>query len=219
MSAFEIKCRAINIEHSCTYGGSAEPVHPPTLVRFLQEATDVSKVMEFCGRISSGANNYQINLDFDSRWIDHIIKYTSWSLAPPLNVAKLKQIPDIKLDGLLASGDCKIVIEVEKSNKKTIWFDFMKMMMMLGTEEAQFGVLLVPRNYAHRRGIWDLFKEARFYRWCLSQFARVDETLMSKLAIIGYTQEALVNGSWKPLSPLRISLIKNKAKTIFDKSR
>jgi hypothetical protein len=59
--------------------------------------------------------------------------------------------------------------------------------MFVGPGIADFGLLLVPRNYAHKTGTWDLFRKAQYYRTCLLRFAKVEQNLLSKIAIIGYT--------------------------------
>jgi len=107
------------------------------------------------------------------------------------------------------------VIEIAKSNKKTIWFDLIKILMVIGQNIGHFGLLVVPRNYAHKIGVWDLFREARYYKWCLAQFAKVDSCLLSKIAIIGYTQEARISGNWTKLDSSVVSSIKKQACDYF----
>ena len=100
-------------------------------------------------------------------------------------------------------------------NKKTIWFDFIKLMMFIGSGAADLGLLLVPRNYAHRTGVWRPFDKARFYKYCLHRFANADTALIKSIAILGYTQEAKVSDSWSQLSKDLVIDIKRQAKRYF----
>ncbi len=84
--------------------------------------------------------------------------------------------------------------------------------MFLGLKVADYGLLLVPRNYAHGNGVWDLFKEARYYRWCLTKFAGVNPDLLSRLAIVGYTQEAFICDKWVKIDTAIIKRIKEMAR-------
>ena len=130
-------------------------------------------------------------------------------------IKTLKDIPNIKPDGILSKGNTTFTVEIEKSNKKTIWFDFMKLMLLIGRQIADYGILVVPRNYAHKNGVWELFSEARYYRYCLSKFAKVDSELLSKIAIIGYTQESYISGKWQLMDASVINVIKEQARNVI----
>ena len=112
-------------------------------------------------------------------------------------------------------GKSRILLEVEKTNKKTIWFDLIKMIMLIRSHAAEFGLLVVPRNYCHSLDTWDLYKEAKFYRYCLSHFAGVSEDWLLKIAIVGYTQQVHVMGSWMELDEKRLKSIIGSAKETF----
>lgn len=225
MREFRFKCRMVDIEHSCAYKDGTEPSHPEDLFRFVENVLRLSKGLEFCGTILSQANNYQVNMnDFDTAWIGRMTKGSSWTARTLPKVRKIKldsaskkfiainqNLPDIKPDSVLTDGNVTVVVEIERSNRKNIWFDFVKIMLLTGQKAADFGILLVPRNYAHRRGIWNLFDEARYYRWCLIRFANVDSQLFSKVAIIGYTQQVLIDGSWLDLDSRLMAHIKRQA--------
>jgi hypothetical protein len=215
MAQFQFRCRAVQIQHSCAYEKEMEPVHPSELLSCVADATKAIEMMQFMGTIASAANSYQINTDFDVAWIERMTKVADWQITPLPALGELGEIPSIQPDGLLRKGRITVVIEVEKSNKKTIWFDITKILMLVGQDVADFGLLLVPRNYAHKLGEWDLFKEARFYRWCLLRFARVSPELLSKLAIIGYTQEAHIAGNWTRLNSAALIDIKRQARHYF----
>jgi len=192
-----------------------EPVHPSELLSCVVDATKAIEMMQFTGTIASAANAYQVNTDFDTALIARMIEVADWQSALLPALGQLGEIPSIQPDGLLRKDDVTVAIEVEKSNKKTIWFDIIKILMLVQQHAADFGLLLVPRNYAHKHGEWDLFKEARFYRWCLLRFAKVGLDLLSKLAIIGYTQELQVAGNWMRLNSSALTDIKRQARQSF----
>jgi len=214
MTLFDFKCRAIEISHSCAHGNEQEPQHPSLLLNRIKDIERTLKIIPFTGTIKSATNSYQIDFDFDDCWIKSM-KILGWDSKPLDKLHNLKDIPNIKPDGILTKDKISITLEIEKSNKKTIWFDYMKLMLIIGKGIADFGLLITPRNYAHKVGVWNLFNEARYYRYCLSQFAKVDEELLSKIAIIGYTQEVYVSDKWNTLDSSLIKSIKEQAKKFF----
>lgn len=228
MAPFRFKCRAIDVQHLCSYKDDREPDHPSGILSFVGDALPIIEGLEFHGIIPSSANNYQVKTDLDTTWTERMAKSTTWKTMALARIRRIeldpisqrlrqvnRDIPEIKPDGILTDGNATVVVEVEQSNKKNIWFDFIKIMLLVGQQVANFGFLLVPRNYAHKVGVWDLFSEARYYRWCLIRFAAVDPQLFSKLAIVGYTQQALIDGIWRELDTRVIAEIKKRAKTIL----
>lgn len=223
MEPFEFKCRATKIEPDCKYckyGESLEPNHNHELSRCIADVKAVTEGLRFTGRIKSRVNAYQVDLeDFDSAWKKRIIKNTSWQ-CKRLNINNINELKNthIKPDSLIINDSATVVVEIEKANKNNIWFDFVKIMAFITVRAADFGLLLVPRNYAHSGGIWNLFDEARCHRWWLIKFAGVSEDLFSKIAIIGYTQQALIDGNWASLDTHHIKTLKNKAQDHFRKN-
>jgi len=218
MSSFNVQCRAVGIEHSCCHKNNKEPTHPAKLLGLLKEVTNACETMRFDGMIKSVRNNFQIDFDFDSCWL-RTMNSIGWEPQPFDMLQELEDIPNIIPDGIISKGHSTIAIEIEKSNKKTIWFDLIKLMMLINQDVVDFGLLVVPRNYAHRLGVWNLFNEARYYRYCLSRFAKVDEQLLSKIAIVGYTQEARVSGRWTAINSSVVNNIKQHARKHFGKRK
>lgn len=219
MDQFQFRCRAIQLQHSCAYKEEIEPIHPSRFLSIVEDVIKAVEGMQFTGTIASAANNYQINTDFDKAWIARMTKGVDWQRAVLPALGKLGEIPSIQPDGFLTKDSMTVAIEIEKSNKKTIWFDIIKILIFVGQGIADFGLLLVPRNYAHKLGEWDLFEEARFYRWCLIRFAEVKPELLSRLAIIGYTQEAHVAGNWMRLDSASLIDIKKQAREYISNQR
>ena len=81
----------------------------------------------------------------------------------------------------------KIVVEVEKSNREKILYDFMKFHIYFGSG-ADFAVLFLPRNWAHSSGETDLFVEGKkHYQHCLRFGFGTSESL-ERILLVGYEQ-------------------------------
>ena len=211
---FQIECRAVNFEHSCCYKGNSEPLHTDAFLKSITEIIGATEGLRFLATIKSPTNSYQMNLDFDHAWCASIKALGTW-YEIPFNAKSLKEIPDIEPDFLLTNRSAVMAVEIEKSNEKTIWFDLMKLMMLINGGIVQFGLMVAPRNYAHKIGVWHLFDRARFYKYCLQKYANVDVDLIKKIAIMGYTQETKVSGSWTQIDKGPINHIKKQAGAYF----
>ena len=91
---------------------------------------------------------------------------------------------------------------------------------MIRGQVADYGLLFAPRNHVESDGIkdlhiWDLFSEARFCRWCMAELAGADRDMLSRVAIVGYTQEAQLDGGWEYLGRPAVNSIKVKAMEHF----
>lgn len=215
MRPFQFKCRAKNVEHSCRHADDNEPHHPPRLSECVANIVEATQGMLFRGVIKSHVNSYQIDIsNFDSQLVKKA-SAVGWKEKPLPNLRELGDIPNIKPDALLTQHGVDSAVEIEKSNEKTIWFDFIKLLMLIEKNVADFGLLVVPRNYAFRTGAWNLFDEARYYRWCLERFAKVDVASLSRLAILGYTQEVYTLSGWTPLNAAVLKTIKEQAHAYF----
>lgn len=214
MAPFQFRFRALDIEHSCRHRNEKEPYHPPKLLKCVESIVEATQGMLFHGIIESAANNFQINFDFDSSWIK-AMNATGLKSESLRNLGNLQEIPNIQPDAILSKDNVTVAVEIEKTNKKTIWFDLIKIMLLIGQGVADFGILVVPRNYAHKIGVWNLFSEARYYRWCLAEYAKVGHNLLSKIAIIGYTQEAYISGNWTQFDSSVVKSIKEQARDHF----
>jgi hypothetical protein len=142
IAPFTFQCRAVDIEHSCCYRDQKEPNHPPELLKCVESIVKAMRGMLFNGIIKSPANSYQIDFDFDSFWTN-AVNVVGWK-EQASDLGNLSEIPDIKPDALLSKNNIIITVEIEKANKKTIWFDLIKIMMLIGQDVADFGILVVP---------------------------------------------------------------------------
>lgn len=211
---FQIECRAVNFEHSCCYKDESEPPHSDSLLNSVDQIIRATEDLRFLAAINSPANSYQMNLNFDNAWGSSIKASGIWDEIL-FDARSLEEIPDIKPDFLLSNRSSVLAVEIEKSNEKTIWFDLIKLMMLINGGIVQFGLVVAPRNYAHRTGVWYPFDRARFYKYCLYKFANVEIDLIKNIAILGYTQEARVSGSWTRLSKEVVIHIKEQAELYF----
>ena len=207
---FKIECRAINFEHSCCYRDEVEPPHPEMFLQSIENIIAISEGFRFVSKIKSHTNSYQMDSNFDNAWRALLKSTRKWKEVP-FDAKALTNIPDIKPDLLLSNELVMLAVEIEKSNEKTIWFDLIKIMMLINEGIVQFGLVVAPRNYAHRTGVWHPFDKARFYKYCLHRFANVDAALMKSIAILGYTQEAKVSNSWSQLSKDLVINVKKQA--------
>ena len=98
-------------------------------------------------------------------------------------------------------------IEIEKSNKKTIWFDYIKLLTLIQDHSDSYGIILCPKNYAHKVGTWNLFREAIAYKSHLTRVFK--SSSLDRVYVIGYTQYALLDDSWVKFSPETVLRIKD----------
>lgn len=104
------------------------------------------------------------------------------------------------------TNDITYFIEIEKSNKKTLWFDYVKLLTVIKGSPNSFGIIICPKNYAHSVGVWNLYKEAVTYKAHLVRL--FGPVAMERIFIVGYTQYAHLRGKWKPFTTSVIKEIK-----------
>lgn len=96
------------------------------------------------------------------------------------------EIPQ-ELDFAFGYKGHKVAVEIEKANREKILRDLLKCHMYFHAG-ADFALVVLPRNYAHKMGIWNLFdfgiqriEECRKYG-----FGTNDK--LSRILLLGYTQ-------------------------------
>lgn len=144
MDEYSFECQATNFQHSCKYtNATEEPTHPLEMSLLIDKLTPLLDDLEYSGIIKSPSNSYQINFDYlDTSLINLIAHETDWHN----KTLSLKEFPkgmQIKPDGILDDGKTTIGLEIEKSNKKTIWFDFIKLMMLIDLNKINYGFLFL----------------------------------------------------------------------------
>ncbi len=157
--------------------------YPPTSSAFsaLWPLLDRCNQVRFSGRIAE-TNSNQVTLDFDDRLRDALcgLGATAIELSLPDGVTK-------EYDFAFDFAGHRVAVEVEKANREKILYDILKCHMYL-SGDAAFALLVLPKNYPHRHGEWDLFATgvAR-YRQCLDFGFGMPETF-DRILIVGYEQ-------------------------------
>ena len=170
----------------------------PALTKVIKELKFMLYNLHYSGALSN-KNSRQLNIDFDHVLLSKLSD-NNWTLEkkPKLNMTDLcGDLGNPEADLIISHkglDGMKTVVEIEKGNKKTIWFDFIKMWMFIEAKKANLGVLICPINYAHKHAVWNLFDEALKYKEYLRRFAGVPENKMNSIGIIGY-QQTIKNGS------------------------
>lgn len=147
----------------------------------LRPLLDRCDEVRFSGRIGE-KNNNQITLDFDSRLRDALCGHgaTLADLSLPSDVA-------MEYDFAFDFGGHRVVVEVEKANREKILYDILKCHMYL-SGDADYALLVLPKNYPHRHGEWDLFATGvTRYLECLDFGFGTPETF-DRILIVGYEQ-------------------------------
>lgn len=157
--------------------------YPETSSAFgaLRPFLELCDELRFSGRIGK-KNNNQITTDFDDRLRDAFCDNgaTEAELSLPDGVAK-------EYDFAFDFEGNRVVVEVEKANREKILYDILKCHMYL-SGDAAFALLVLPKNYPHGHGEWDLFATGTArYRQCLDFGFGTLETF-DRILIVGYEQ-------------------------------
>jgi len=98
-----------------------------------------------------------------------------------------------ELDFAFNFGGRIVAVEIEKANREKILRDFLKCHIYLHAG-AHFAVVALPRNYAHKHGIWNLFEFGmERYNECRTYgFGTADK--LGRILLLGFDQhEAATN--------------------------
>jgi hypothetical protein len=162
--------------------------HLSPLVRQIQR-------VEFALRVANpNVNQGQMDSDFDARLED---AFTAGGgqrhhLALPRGILQ-------ELDFAFSYAGKSVAVEIEKSNREKILRDILKCHMYLHAG-ADFALIVLPLNYPHKLGVWNLFdfgvqrlNECRAYG-----FGTPDR--LGRIALLGFTQHEVATDA--PLSTL-----------------
>lgn len=140
-------------------------------------------------------NSNQMDSNIDLRIIETLSKEYSVTTTKVDLLVQTDEIKIGQLDLMFIDDNFSYYMEIEKSNKKTLWFDYIKILTKLESNIDSKGIIVCPTNYAHTVGVWDLYKEAVIYKKHLQRV--FNNKLLDKISVIGYTQYALLNNDWK----------------------
>lgn len=127
-------------------------------------------------------NQGQMTADFDER-LESALHAAG---AERFHLKLHRDIPQ-ELDFAFSYQGKTVAVEIEKANREKILRDLLKSHMYLNSG-ADFALIVLPRNYPHTHGIWDLFAfGAARYQECLKYGLGTPETL-GRILLVGYTQ-------------------------------
>lgn len=159
------------------------------------------------------SNNKQLDSNIDQEIIKRLSEFYQMS---GVKSDLLVQVAGEKVGSLdivfKDKSDISYYVEIEKSNKKTLWFDYIKILTKLEEDPTGKGIIICPTNYAHKVGIWDLYKEASVYKNHLKRVFGGDS--LNRIAVIGYTQYAYIDNRWNEYDPDIIRRIKTQDENI-----
>jgi hypothetical protein len=98
-----------------------------------------------------------------------------------------------ELDFAFTFGGRAVAVEIEKANREKILRDFLKCHIYLHAG-AHFAVVALPRNYAHKHSVWNLFEfGVERYNECRTYgFGTADK--LERILLLGFNQrEAATN--------------------------
>jgi len=171
------------------------------------EIARIFEDMEFSVTIKK-TNGKQLDSNIDEKIIEQLSEYFSVTQSKSELLVQAGGEKVGELDIVFHDhGDIPYYMEVEKSNKKTLWFDYIKILTKLAENPDGRGVIMCPTNYAHKVGVWNLYKEAVLYK---NHLIRVfGGEALNRVAVIGYTQYAHIDGHWKEYDSEIVQRIKN----------
>jgi hypothetical protein len=161
--------------------------------------------MEFQAVCKSPENSYQLVPAFDKSF--------------KARLADLGYKPfDFKLgDGLKKEYDCAftigpstVVFEIEKANWEKVFFDLLKCHMYLKFK-AHFAIIVLPKNWVHKRGEKSLFDIMKLRYAQSLQFGMGTPVLFGRILFLGYT----VNFNGVRFSSVMRNQIREECRTHF----
>ena len=132
--------------------------------------------------VDSAVNQGQMASDFDLALENKLLDLGTSTL----EFALPAPIPQ-ELDFAFTFNDRKVAVEIEKTNREKILRDFLKCHMYFHAG-ADFALVVLPRNYAHKIGVWDLFEfGVQRFQECRHYGFGTDDKL-DRILLLGYTQ-------------------------------
>ena len=190
ISSLPNKKRLNSMKSTCSFKLSptlsvSSSVPTPPLLKSIQ--TELANIC-FSVQPSTTSLNRQLNSSLDDAIIKHL------KIFGEIETNSIVEDDDGKiglLDFVLTLKDSpsvKYYVEIEKTDKKRLWFDFIKILTCLKSDTNGKGLIICPKNYAHSNGVWDLFAEAQNYKTHLERVFEKHSDLLKRVFIIGYEQ-------------------------------
>ena len=151
--------------------------------------------VEFVLRVADPtANQGQMDSNFDAR-LENAFS-TSGGQRHPLELPP--GIPQ-ELDFAFSYAGKSVAVEIEKANREKILRDILKCHMYLHAG-ADFSLIVLPRNYPHKHGVWNLFEFGVQRLNECHKYGFGTPERWGRIALLGFTQHELATDA--PLSTL-----------------
>jgi hypothetical protein len=153
------------------------------VARHLTPLFETLQRIDFTLRVDDpGVNQGQMASDFDAALEQAL-------LARGAEHLQLRLPPEIsqELDFAFTFAGRSVAVEIEKTNREKVLRDILKCHMYLEAG-ANFALVGLPKNYAHSRGMWDLydFGVQRFGECLTYGFGTTDR--LGRILLLGYEQ-------------------------------
>ncbi|SPF37081.1 hypothetical protein SBA4_1970004 [Candidatus Sulfopaludibacter sp. SbA4] len=151
--------------------------------RHLAPLLDNLRKIDFLLRVEDPAvNRGQIASDFDAE----LEKALLVGGGTPFEIRLPPNVPQ-ELDFALAYGGRSVAVEIEKANREKILRDILKCHMYLHAG-ADFAMVVLPKNYSHSHGVWNLFDfGVQRFQECLTYGFGAADTL-DRILLLGFEQ-------------------------------
>lgn len=130
----------------------------------------------------SPKNSYQLDSTLDNDIRNKLLKAGGKEFAPNLS----KSPVSIEYDFAVNIGGKNVVFEIEKANKEKILYDFLKAHIYI-EYNTDCVVIITPKNWVHKLGVNDLFKDAK-ERLSLCYEYKMGNEQLKNILIVGYSQ-------------------------------
>jgi len=183
----------------------------PFVCKSIETLSGILSGLEYEGSIGI-KNSSQLDIHLEDSFASALLD-NKWIVipSPALNNDKLAiDWGNLKADLLIHHSndpEHRIVVEIEKANKKTLWIDFIKLCAFLEVDDIQAGILICPHNYAHSTGVWNLYTEACRCKRALA-FAGVPANKLGLIGIVGYKQLIERGGQFRHLDKSELKGLK-----------
>jgi hypothetical protein len=151
--------------------------------RHLMPLLDGLARVDFAFSVADAAvNQGQTSCDFDSALEKAFLTRgaTRFSLPLPKDVRQ-------ELDFAFTFGGRTVAVEIEKANREKILRDILKSHTYLHAG-ADFAVVVLPKNYAHTHGVWNLFQfGVERYNDC-RRYGFGTQDKFTRILLLGYDQ-------------------------------
>lgn len=194
----------------------------PIVSRLARVLADHLRNLHYSGTMRQ-TNSNQLDVDLDERLCAALEK-RGWRCDknPRIDMTALAEDwGRKKADAILtydSNSQERVVIEIEKSNMKTIWFDFIKLWMFIEAGQGSVGLILCPVNYAHKLDVWDLYEEACRYKRYFHRFAGVPKEKLGLIGLVGFQQLIVVNGTTRLWDTRELKRVKQEFGKVINPS-